>query len=283
MKQKIKKNIVFIFVLSLVFLATNNIVAAKAKYAELEKAIIVQLNKERTKNSLPPLTFNPLLRKAAEMKLKDMIRKNYFAHTSPEGVGAWHWFRMVKYDYKYAGENLASNFQTAHQVHRAWLKSTKHRKNMLFPNYQEVAVAIGKDKKGNLLAVELFGTKMPVNVLSKVEEEIKEENRNQYSLQANRLEVLSSTQNQMPANGIPITANKSAENTKNGAIKQEEGLTAQDAEFSESAREYTYFKYINSTTAPVMAFLCFILLLDVWVLEKEDKKVMDITTGCKIS
>jgi len=141
----------------LVFFAFSHIVLASGINKE---SIIDLVNKSRVENNISTLAENQNLDNAAKDKLDDMIKNNYFAHTSPTGVTPWFWFEKNGYDYKYAGENLALGFSSVEKEHKAWMDSPTHRKNILNPNYQEIGIAVGEGKiDDNLvtIAVQSFG------------------------------------------------------------------------------------------------------------------------------
>ena len=130
--------------------------------------VIKLVNKERISQGLGTLMENSTLNAAARDKAQDMIKNDYFAHTSPSGTSPWYWFEKSGYDYKYAGENLAINFSSAEEQHKAWMKSATHRKNILNPAYREIGVAVAKGKidgSSTTLVVQLFGT--PAVIASK--------------------------------------------------------------------------------------------------------------------
>lgn len=123
--------------------------------------VIALANNSRAKEGLSPLSENPKLSTAAKHKAEDMLKNDYFAHTSPAGVTPWFWVQQVGYQYKAAGENLAINFTSALEQHSAWMKSTTHRANILNAQYQEIGVAVVKGKidgKESVVTVEMFGT-----------------------------------------------------------------------------------------------------------------------------
>jgi len=99
-------------------------------------------NLQREANGLPPLTLNPELTHAAQLKANDMFAKDYWAHVSPDGTTPWVWIRDSGYDYLYAGENLARGFTSSSDVVTAWMNSPEHRANMLSPNYTDIGFAI---------------------------------------------------------------------------------------------------------------------------------------------
>ncbi len=122
--------------------------------------VLMLVNNARKANQLNQLQESSVLDKAANDKADDMIKHNYFAHTSPQGVSPWHWFKVNNYDYEYAGENLAIGFHDAVDQHNAWMNSPKHRENILNSNYQEIGIAIKEgviDGQDTLITVQLFG------------------------------------------------------------------------------------------------------------------------------
>ncbi|MFA6383459.1 MAG: CAP domain-containing protein [Parcubacteria group bacterium] len=162
---KINKNINKILAIGLMFLffavfsvANSNV----AQASEIKVADVVKLlNQARIANGLDALKENSILDLAAEAKAEDMVKNDYFAHTSPSGIDPWYWFKKLGYGYKYAGENLAVNYDSAEEQHKAWMNSKTHRANILNANYREVGVAVVKGKidgENSLLTVEMFGT-----------------------------------------------------------------------------------------------------------------------------
>ena len=106
-------------------------------------AVLASLtNEERQAQNLPTLAVSPILNKAAEMKAQDMATKGYFAHTSPEGKTPWYWLGQVGYQYQYAGENLAINFNDSEDVTNAWMNSPAHRANIVKGNYTEIGTGV---------------------------------------------------------------------------------------------------------------------------------------------
>jgi uncharacterized protein YkwD len=99
-------------------------------------------NLQREAKGLAPLTMNPELTHAAQLKAKDMFAKDYWAHVSPDGTTPWVWIHESGYDYLYAGENLARGFSSSSDVVTAWMNSPEHRANMLSPNYTDIGFAV---------------------------------------------------------------------------------------------------------------------------------------------
>ena len=134
-----------------------------------KEEIVDQTNTFRKTLGLDELKENPILDLAAVQKLEDMKYNNYFAHTSPGGISPWHWIDVNKYNYSYAGENLAIGFITAKDTVNAWVNSPTHKANLTNSKYQEIGVAVAPAKIENsegFLVVQLFGTPKPTKTLA---------------------------------------------------------------------------------------------------------------------
>ncbi len=134
----------FAFVIGSVFLISSlqNFFMATNQFAAVVDSVLVDLtNVDRAAYNLGSLAVNPKLVAAAQAKANDMAAKSYFAHTSPEGIDSWHWFKQAQYDFQHAGENLAVDFSDSADVERAWMNSPSHRDNILNSKYTEVGIA----------------------------------------------------------------------------------------------------------------------------------------------
>lgn len=141
--------------------------------------IIRLTNEKRVENGLNPLSYNGTLAQAALAKGNDMINKNYWAHVAPDGTQPWAFFLNAGYKYKYAGENLARDFNDSSATVNAWMASPSHRENMLSPNYKEIGVAVVNGSltgSETTLVVQFFGTKItdtiPVAAVAAAEKKI---------------------------------------------------------------------------------------------------------------
>jgi len=125
-------------------------------------SVLVNLtNQNRSAANVAELKVNPILEKAAQMKADDMATRSYFAHNTPEGLTPWYWFEKAGYKYKYAGENLAVNFENSEDVETAWMNSRGHFLNIMNPKYTEIGIATSTGiYKGRtaIFVVQMFGT-----------------------------------------------------------------------------------------------------------------------------
>ncbi len=126
----------------------------------LTNALVDETNAARMSNDLPALKTNATLEAAARLKAADMVKNNYFAHTSPAGISPWHWFVEAGYNFSTAGENLAVNFSDSEDVTNAWMNSPGHRANILNNKYTEFGIATADgtfDGHSAVYVVQLFG------------------------------------------------------------------------------------------------------------------------------
>jgi|GEM_PF-2839008 len=131
----------------------------------LPSVIIALTNTDRVKNGSSLLVENPLLTKAAQIKADDMLARQYYSHTTPEGHTPLYFLDAVGYKYLNAGENLDLTYEsTAEDVHMAWMNSPAHRANLLLSQYTEIGVGVAEGEyQGQHVSfvVELFGTPLP--------------------------------------------------------------------------------------------------------------------------
>ena len=103
--------------------------------------IIESTNKRRIQEGLTPFLVEKKLNKSAQLKVQDMIDRQYFEHQSPTGEGVSDLGNRVSYNYVVIGENLAvGNFINAEDIVEAWMNSPGHRENILNKNYQDIGV-----------------------------------------------------------------------------------------------------------------------------------------------
>ncbi len=124
--------------------------------------VISETNRHRSGEGLMSLAESAGLRRAAELKLADMFKKQYFAHESPDGKGPADVAQAAGYQYVVIGENLAlGNFKNDIELVQGWMDSPGHRANIMNGQYREIGVAVGQgmfEGKLTWLAVQEFGT-----------------------------------------------------------------------------------------------------------------------------
>jgi uncharacterized protein YkwD len=100
----------------------------------MEDLVHVLVNAERTSNGVDPLTHDPALRAVARAHSEDMVRRDFFSHTNPDGLSPYDRLREASIDFGSAGENIAWNRGYADPADTAvtgWMNSDGHRRNIL--------------------------------------------------------------------------------------------------------------------------------------------------------
>lgn len=147
------------------------------KAADLALRIHAKINGERAKNGLTPLAWDKALAGIAAGHSRDMAKRKYLAHDSPEGQGFPQRYRRAGYTCRIrvgrtvhgGAENIALNHlyesvttvngvayydwnspeKIAGKAVEGWMKSPGHRKNILTPHWKRegIGVEIAPDGK----------------------------------------------------------------------------------------------------------------------------------------
>ena len=125
--------------------------------------VIRLTNEKRVQAGLAPLVTSSVLSQAAQAKGADMLNKDYWAHVAPDGTQPWYFFTSFGYKYRYAGENLARDFQNPSSAVEAWMASPSHKENLLSSKYKEIGIAVVEGDLAGVdttLIVQFFGTNL---------------------------------------------------------------------------------------------------------------------------
>lgn len=129
--------------------ATNNN-ESNSYIAEIEQAIFIRVNEERTANGLAPLSYNNTMESYGRIKSKDMGDRSYFDHANPEGELITAQMKRDGVSYNAWGENIAyiqgdyNNSSLANQFMANWMNSQGHRENILSSNFTSIGVGVYK-------------------------------------------------------------------------------------------------------------------------------------------
>jgi len=83
------------------------------------------MNEYRAEHHLPPLREDVRLDAAAGDRMRDMEDQAYWAHESPDGRSPFTWLEPNGYTFHYAGENLATGFDTTEVLVEGWMESPR--------------------------------------------------------------------------------------------------------------------------------------------------------------
>jgi len=130
------------------------------------ESVLSEMNVYRAKSGAAPLHFDARLTAAAEDRMRDMEDLEYWAHDAPDGRTPFVWLKARGYEFQYAGENLATGFETTEVLVQGWMESPGHRANILSLDYDDVGIAVidgstTRRATGKSIVVMFGRTRMP--------------------------------------------------------------------------------------------------------------------------
>lgn len=166
-----KKYLIFYAIISIVLFVvlspTLNININNLLAGLTQQLIIQEVNPVRENYGFLDLNVNKKLTQAAQLKAQDMIDREYFDHTGPEGELPWTWLDLVEYDYAAAGENLAIDFGDPIMLLNAWLNSPSHARNILNGYFIDIGIGIAEGKmngRKTIVVVMFLGREKTANL-----------------------------------------------------------------------------------------------------------------------
>lgn len=192
--------------------------------------VVLFTNKARAENgALTALKEYPSLDALAELRAKDMLEKQYFAHTSPTGVGAAELAPSVHYDFIAIGENIAAgNFKDDEALVLAWMNSPGHRANIVSRRYGDIGVAVMKgtlEGRRSWVAVQIFG--LPLSVCPAPEAALKNSIENVVSRIDNAKKSASQIRDEMQRLGSGDNSYREKVDAYNALVREISSLIGQ--------------------------------------------------------
>jgi len=121
----------------------------------LEHEIFLAMNECRIKSGLPPLEYDQRLATFAREHSIDMAERNYYSHTTPEGITFKMRLKLAGFSLRHRyGETLFKstgycrltflwNYEgTAKEVVQGWYNSFDHQMIMLSPDLKRVGIGV---------------------------------------------------------------------------------------------------------------------------------------------
>ena len=108
------------------------------------------VNEERASAGLDELVWDQNLETVSHVRAKECSEK--FSHTRPSGK---QWYTVNSKIQ--GGENLAFGFDSAEEAVDAWMNSPTHRDNILYDEFEKVAISIYQDDDGTYYWAQEYG------------------------------------------------------------------------------------------------------------------------------
>ncbi|SEV92733.1 CAP domain-containing protein [[Clostridium] fimetarium] len=129
---------------------------SSSSFSEFQKKVIALVNNERANAGLNALSENNELNNVATLKSEDMVKLNYFSHTSPTYGSPFEMLTQFNIKYTAAGENIAYGQPTPEEVMNGWMNSPGHRANILNKNFTQIGVGIAQKANGQYVWTQEF-------------------------------------------------------------------------------------------------------------------------------
>ncbi|MDP2118837.1 MAG: CAP domain-containing protein [Hoeflea sp.] len=123
------------------------------------------VNQARSAEGLRPLELEYELTEAALAHARDMLARNYFAHTAPGGGtvldryrdAGGHVSRVVRENLsRCQGCRSQPDLSAVEDMHEGWMASPGHRANILAEGLTDFGFAVVQDSQGNRYGVQTF-------------------------------------------------------------------------------------------------------------------------------
>ncbi len=109
--------------------------------AAAETRMLAEINAVRERDGLRPLVMDQQLRDVARAHSRDMYRRDYFSHVTPDGLTAFDRLQAADVRFLAAGENIAFA-PDVDSAEASLLASPEHRANILAPDYVRVGIGV---------------------------------------------------------------------------------------------------------------------------------------------
>ena len=97
--------------------------------ADVEEFVSL-LNSHRESVGCAPLEWDGRVAAVADAHSRDMVERDFFSHTSPDGDSPWDRLGDAGISYRRVAENIAWGYPSAEAVLNGWIGSQGHRANI---------------------------------------------------------------------------------------------------------------------------------------------------------
>lgn len=94
------------------------------------RTLVDLINQHRRASKCRALEWIGPVAEVAQTHSSDMVRRNFFSHTNPDGLTPFQRLAGAGVKYSRAAENIAYGQQTGAAVFQSWLGSPGHRRNL---------------------------------------------------------------------------------------------------------------------------------------------------------
>jgi uncharacterized protein YkwD len=131
----------------------------------LRQMALELVNEERQSQGLEPLELGSAIDQAAQSHAEDMLKRDYYAHTSPDGrtvadryrrAGGSRWHLTAENIARCRGCEAPPTVERIEALHQGWMNSPPHRENILRRGLDRFGFGIVVGEGDELYAVQTF-------------------------------------------------------------------------------------------------------------------------------
>jgi uncharacterized protein YkwD/stress response protein SCP2 len=119
--------------------------------------VVALTNSARGRTGLPPLAVDARLTTAAQAHCADMVARDFYAHTSPDGAQPWDRAAAAGSRLRTIGENIACGQRSPAEVVDGWMNSPGHRANILKREFTRIGIGFTGGGRAGTYWAQLFG------------------------------------------------------------------------------------------------------------------------------
>ncbi|MFI8951625.1 CAP domain-containing protein [Streptomyces sp. NPDC053750] len=125
--------------------------------ARTTSEVVDLTNRERSGAGLPALAVDARLTGAAQAHSADMVARDFYSHTDPDGGKPWDRAAAAGATQRTVGENIACGQRSAADVVEGWMNSPGHRANILKADFTHIGVGLAGGGRAGTYWTQLFG------------------------------------------------------------------------------------------------------------------------------
>ncbi|MER7055650.1 CAP domain-containing protein [Streptomyces sp. NPDC000351] len=114
-------------------------------------------NRERAGAGLPALAVDARLTRAAQAHSADMVARDFYSHTDPDGGKPWDRAAAAGATRRTVGENIACGQRSPADVVEGWMNSPGHRANILKADFTHIGIGLAGGGRSGTYWTQVFG------------------------------------------------------------------------------------------------------------------------------
>jgi uncharacterized protein YkwD/stress response protein SCP2 len=119
--------------------------------------VVALTNAARGRAGLPSLAVDPPLTAAAQAHCADMVARDFYSHTAPDGTQPWDRAAAAGCRRRRIGENIACGQRSPAEVVEGWMNSPSHRANILGRDFTHLGIGFSGGGRAGTYWTQLFG------------------------------------------------------------------------------------------------------------------------------